>query len=133
MKLDRWQGGFTLNEVLVAMNVVVVAVLAYSLSSGGIMRGRLANDNVTVAIHLAHDKMEQLKAQTNLANDNRCPGAGEHGLSPSGSAGGIFDRCWSIADSSFGAGLKQVDVRVSWQDYENREIAMTTLVFVGNQ
>jgi hypothetical protein len=114
---------------MVAMNLIVVAVMGYSLSAVGLIRGQTANDNFTVAIHLAQDKMEQLKAQTKLVNDNRCPSAGDRGLSATGAAGGIFDRCWKVADSPLGANLKQVDVTVSWRNYDNHEITVTTLVF----
>jgi Tfp pilus assembly protein PilV len=129
--LLRRQSGLTFNEVLVAMNIIVVAIMGYSLSTAGVIRGQTANDNFTVALHLAQDKMEQLKAQVNLVNDNRCPSAGDHGLSATGSAGGIFERCWKIADSSLSASLKQVDVTLSWRDYANHQITMATLVFVG--
>jgi Tfp pilus assembly protein PilV len=132
-KVAGRQRGFTFNEVLVAMNVIVVAVLGYSLSTAGVIRGQTANDNFTVAIYLAQDKMEQLKAQTKLSNENRCPNAGEPRLSAIGAAGGIFDRCWRVADSSLGTNLKQVDVTVLWQDYERHEITMTTLIFIGEQ
>ena len=125
------QAGFTFNEVLVALNITVIAVLGSSLSSVTVIRGQTANDNFTVALHLAQDKVEQLKSQTNLVNDNRCPQAGERGISAVGAPGGIFDRCWKIADSSFGPNLKQVDVTVSWRDYQSREVTLSTLVFSG--
>jgi len=131
MGVTHWQEGFTFNEVLVAMNIIVIAVLGYSLSSVGVIRGQTANDNFTVAVHLAQDKIEQLKAQSTLANDNRCPGAGDRGISASGAPPGIFDRCWTIADSSLGANLKQIDVTVSWRDYQSQAVSLSTLAFVG--
>ena len=124
MSRVRRQRGFTFNELMVAMNLIVVAVMGYSLSAVGLIRGQTANDNFTVAIHLAQDKIEQLKAQTKLVNDHRCPSAG-------GAAGGIFDRCWQVADSPLGANLKQVDVTVSWRNYESHQITVTTLIFTG--
>jgi Tfp pilus assembly protein PilV len=123
--------GMTFNEVLVAMSIIVVAVLAYSLSAVGVIRGQVVSDNFTIAVHLAQDKMEQLRAQANLANDNRCPGAGDRGISPSGAAPGIFDRCWRVSDSALGANLKQIDVSVSWRDHDHHEINLSTLMFVA--
>ncbi len=123
------QAGFTFNEVLVALNISVIAVLGYSVSSVNVIRGQTANDNFTVALHLAQDKIEQLKSQTDLTNDDRCPQSGERGISAIGASGGIFDRCWKISDSSLGADLKQVDVTVSWRDYQWREVSLSTLVF----
>ena len=125
------QRGFTFNELMVAMNVIVVVIMGYSLSTVGVIRGQTVNDNFTVAIHLAQDKMEQLKAQTKLVNENRCPSAGDRGLSATGAGGGIFDRCWKVGDSPLGSNLKQVDVTVSWRNYDNHELTVTTLVFTG--
>ena len=130
MDITERQEGFTFNEVLVAMNVIMIAVLGYSLSSVSVIRDQAANDNLTVAIHLAQDKIEQLKTQANPTNENRCPESGERGISAVGASGGIFDRCWRTSDSSLGSSLKQIDVRVSWRDYQPREVKLSTVVFI---
>ena len=130
MDITERQEGFTFNEVLVAMNVIMIAVLGYSLSSVSVIRDQAANDNITIAIHLAQDKVEQLKSQSNPPNENRCPDAGERGVSAIVAPGGIFDRCWKIIDSVLGSNLKQIDVTVSWRDYQPREITLSTLVFI---
>jgi hypothetical protein len=127
--VGKHQTGFTFNEVLVAINVIVIAVLGYSLSTVGVIRGNMTNDNITVAINLAQDKMEQLKAQSKLVNDDRCPSSGDLAITAFGTPGGIFDRCWRIVDSALGPHLKQIDVTVSWRDRENREIIVTTLAY----
>jgi Tfp pilus assembly protein PilV len=123
------QTGFTLNEVLVSINVIIIAILGYSLSTVGVIRGNMTNDNTTVAINLAQDKLEQLKAQKKIVNDDRCPSSGDHAITNTGMANGIFDRCWKIADSPLGPQLKQINVTVSWRDRENHEIIVTTLVY----
>jgi len=129
MDITERQEGFTFNEVLVAMNVIMIVVLGYSLSSVSVIRDQATNDNLTVAIHLAQDKIEQLKTQANPTNENRCPESGERGISAVGASGGIFDRCWRTSDSSLGSSLKQIDVTVSWRDYQPREVKLSTLVF----
>jgi type II secretory pathway pseudopilin PulG len=130
MHATKRQEGFTFNEVLVAMNVTVIAILGYSLSSVGVIRDQTANNNFTVAIHLAQDKMEQLKSQSNPPNENRCPESGERSISAVAAPGGIFNRCWRIADSPLGSSLKQIDVTVSWRDYDARVVTLSTLVFI---
>src|SRR5713226_2739914 len=97
------QKGFTFNEVLVALSVVVVGVLGYFLTTLGVIRGNATSDHYTVAVNLAHDKMEELKAVANLINEDRCPDAGDRGMTAVGALGGIFDRCWKIFDSPLGA------------------------------
>jgi hypothetical protein len=130
LQIVGWhQKGFTFNEVLVAINIIVIAMLGYSLSTVGVIRGNLTNDNTTVAINLAQDKMEQLRAQSKLVNDDRCPSSGDHAITAIGTSGGIFDRCWRIVDSPLGLHLKQIDVTVSWRDRENRQIIISTLAY----
>jgi Tfp pilus assembly protein PilV len=127
--LGTCQRGYTFNEVLVAINIVVIAILGHSLSTVGVIRANLSNDSTTVAVNLAQDKMEQLKAQKKLVSDNRCPNSGDHAITATGAPNGIFDRCWRVFGSSFGTNLKQIDVIVSWRDREDREIVVSTLVY----
>jgi Tfp pilus assembly protein PilV len=129
LSIAERQAGFTLNEILVSISVIIIAILGYSLSTVGVIRGNMTNDNTTVAINLAQDKLEQLKAQKKLVNDDLCPGSGDHAITAAGMAGGIFDRCWRIVDSPLGPRLKQIDVRVSWREQENREVVVSTLAY----
>jgi Tfp pilus assembly protein PilV len=131
LNLCKREAGFTFNELLVSMNIVIIAILSYSLATVGVLRGGLTNDNFTVAINLAQDKMEQLQAQNNVTNINNCPDAGNRAMSATGGAGGIFNRCWTIADSALGSKLKQLTVKVSWQEHEPREVTISTLAFTG--
>ena len=121
--------GFTFNELLVAMNVMVVGVLGLSMAMVAVIRGNKGNDNFAVAINLAHDKLEQLKASDRLTDGNHCPGGGEIGINGAANGGGIFDRCWNIVPSGLGGQLKQVDVTVSWREPENHQVTLSTLIF----
>jgi hypothetical protein len=127
----RNQNGFTFNELLAAMGLIVFAILAYSVSSFNLIRHQVGNDSSTVAIHLAQDKIEELQARPNLSDENSCADGGERGLSAKSGVRGIFDRCWRIAASELGPGLKRVDVTVSWRDHEARDLTLSTLVFEG--
>jgi type II secretory pathway pseudopilin PulG len=125
------QAGFTFNEILVAMSVVVLAVMGYALSSGNMIRRQTVSSHSTVAIHLAQDKIEELQAQRTLSDNDLCPDGGDRGIGANGTAPGLFDRCWRIAASSYGAHLKQIDVRVSWEDREIHRLTLSTLAFRG--
>jgi Tfp pilus assembly protein PilV len=130
-KQEGAQGGFTFNELLVAMNIVVVAVLGYSLSSIDGVRRQTAGSNSTVAVHLAQDKLEELQARQDLTDGNLCPDSGDHGLAANGGTAGIYDRCWRIAASALGVKLKQIDVTVSWRDPGANQVTLSTLVYTG--
>ena len=123
--------GFTFNELLVAMNVTVIGVLGLSIAIVAVIRGNKGNDNVAIAVNLAHDKIEQLKAASNLSSEDRCPGGGDNGIDSSGAGAGIFNRCWRIVPSALGVQLKQVDVAVSWREPEIHEVSLSALVFTG--
>jgi prepilin-type N-terminal cleavage/methylation domain-containing protein len=125
------QAGFTFNEVLVAMSVVVLMVMGYALSSGNMIRRQAVNSHSTVAIHLAQDKIEELQAQRILSDNDLCPDMGDHGIGANGVAPGLFDRCWRIVASAYGPHLKQIDVRVSWEDREIHSVTLSTLAFRG--
>lgn len=125
----RLQGGFTFNELLVAMNIVAVAVLGYALSSGDVIRRQTISSNQTAAINLAQDKLEELQARTNLTDGDLCPNGGDRGISAKGSGAGIFDRCWKIAASPLGTNLKQLHVTVVWRDHADHQVNLSTLIF----
>lgn len=126
------QAGFTFNELLVAMNLIVVAVLGYSLSSGDVIRRQMTSDNSTVAINLAQDKLEELQARSSLTDGDLCPSGGDRGIAAKGSGAGIFDRCWKIAASPLGTNLKQLDVIVAWRDHADRQVRLSALIFTGD-
>lgn len=127
----RRQDGFTFNEILVAISLIVIAILGYSLSTTGVIRGNHTSGNLTVAVNLAQDKLEQLKGEMNLSNVDGCPGGGDRNISATGGPDGIYQRCWTITDSVFAKDLKRIDVTVFWRDYENREITISALIFKG--
>jgi hypothetical protein len=125
------QAGFTFNELLVSMSVVVLAVMGYSLSSGNMIRWQTINSHSTVAIHLAQDKIEELQAQRTLSDADLCPSGGDYGIAANGVTPGLFDRCWRVAASLHGANLKQIDVTVSWRDHQSHRVTLSTLAFRG--
>ncbi len=127
----RREDGFTFNELLAAMGIVVVVIMGYSLASVNLIRRQIVSDHSSVAIHLAQDKIEELQARQTLGDSDSCPDAGDIGLSPKTGVTGIFDRCWRIATSSLGSALKQIDVTVSWRDHEAHKLTLSTLYFTG--
>jgi Tfp pilus assembly protein PilV len=128
---SRSAGGFTFNEVLLAMNLVVIGILGYSAGTGNLIRWNSAGRDYTVAVNLAQDKLEQIKAQKNWTNVNNCPTAGDVDINASGKPSGQYNRCWTIADSPLGSELKEITVTVSWRARESREVTLTTLVYSG--
>jgi len=125
------QRGYSFNELLAAMGIVMIGVVSYTLNSASMFRHQAVNSHATIALQLAQDKLEELQARRNPSDENRCPGGGEIGLSASAAPGGQFDRCWRVQSSPLGANLKQVDVTVSWRDFQAAEVTLSALLFVG--
>jgi len=123
--------GFTLIEILVAIGLITVGILSFSLNTIGVMQGNYISGNYTIATSLAQDKMEELLGQASFTDVDNCTNPPDQDITATGGTGGIYDRCWKIADPnpSLGANLKQIDVTVSWRDYLSRTVTLSTLVF----
>jgi type IV pilus assembly protein PilV len=116
--------GFTLIEVLVAIAIISVGVLALGANTTSISRSNRLSANTTIAVNLAQEKLEEAKAQTSFAN-------GTFTDTPPGPAGSTFTRALVISDSPE-AGLKQVDVTVTWMEYgAERSVGLNTYVYSG--
>lgn len=122
------QAGFTFNEILVSIHVIIIAVLGYAASTVLLLRGGSTSDIHTAAIHLAHDKMEELQSTGAVANVDNCLSAPERTLTISSGLADNFERCWTISDWAIGSKLKHVTVTISWRDREQRHLSVSTLV-----
>ena len=129
-RLALGEKGVTYAEVLMALGLVAVGVLGFSINTVSVIRGNQRSADYTVAANLAQDRMEQLKAQPALPDFDNCPAAGERGITAMGAPGGVYDRCWTIKNSLVGSGLKEIVVIVSWNESEMRSIKLSTLVAV---
>ena len=130
----RWQKGFTLNEVLIAIALIVIGILGFSLNTAGVIQGNQVSGSVTTATNLAQQKLEELKAQTSFTNVTDTPDS-NNPITATGGGGGIgdrFTRTWTIKDSLLGSGLKEIAVTVRWTEYGiSRNVVLATLVFTG--
>ena len=129
--LFKRTGGFTLIEIIVSIALIAIGILGISLNTIGIIQGNFISGNYSIATSLAQDKMEELLGQTSFTNVDNCTNPPDQDITATGGTGGIYDRCWKIADPnpSLGANLKQIDVTVSWRDYLSRTVTLSTLVF----
>lgn len=133
----RCQRGFSLHETLGAITLISVGILGFAMSTNGVIRGNHFSTNVTIATYLAEDRIEELKVRSSLDNVDNCAGtsdatdAADLNITATGGSGGIYSRCWIISDSPLGVGLKRIDVTVSWRDYMDRSITLSTLAYRG--
>ncbi len=118
------ENGFTMLEVLIALAIFSIGLLAINAMTTMVIKSNYKSKNLTTAVHLAQNKLDTLKAGTYASIID----ASETGLDPRGGASaGIFDRSVTVTSIS-SPDHKIVEVIVSWSDPDPRQVAMQTII-----
>jgi prepilin-type N-terminal cleavage/methylation domain-containing protein len=123
--MNRWlikrgeNEGFTLIEVLIAIVVLSVALLALAGLQIVSIRSNSFGNHMTEAVTLAKDVMEEMKdtqwEQIQGSTDD-----------PQGDSGIVYHRVCSVTESDE---IKTVTVRVTWTwNEENHQVALVTKI-----
>ena len=131
----KTNSGFSLIEVLVATSIFSVALLGLAMGATSVIRQNQTSLHTTIATNLAQDKLEELKAKTTANIDTS--GSPEDGLTVSG-VPVKFNRSWTVVlgGSTINGNIncpnvvefKCVTVTVSWTDYTNRQVTVSSAV-----
>ena len=108
----RGASGFSLVEMLIAMAILSLGLLAAASMQYGSMRNNTKGDVYTQARMLAKAQLETLKNQpltSLIAGDYSDGGL----IDAEGQPGGIYNREWRIAD--WGTQARYITVTVSWE------------------
>ncbi len=125
--ITRKQEGFTILEVLVAISILTVGLLAVASMQVAGMNTNAHARNVTEGINWAQDKLEELIALPYDDPNNMglidTDNDGNLGLGNATAATadysetrGIFTIYWNIADNSPVANSKSIRIIVTWPD-----------------
>lgn len=139
-RIVREQKGFTLIEILVAISILTVGLLAVATMQVSAIRGNHLSDNVTIALALAEDKMENLlitdyddpDLQDTVGGNNASLNSitsvdhQELNIDDTGAAGGIFRRIWNIADNTPITNNKAITIIVAWNNGQHK-VAITSI------
>lgn len=118
------QNGFTLIEVMIAVFIFSMGLLAVNTTTVMVIKTNNMGKNMTTAVNLAQNKLDDLKIMTYSSISD----TSETDLDEQGNAGnGIFDRDVSVTTST-NPDYKTVEVEVSWSKYMARKIALTTII-----
>lgn len=117
-------GGFTLIEILVAMVIFAIATLGLAMGVASIMRANQTSYFTTIATSLAQDKLEELKA--NPASIASCATNCDNPVPIFDNV--TFTRTWVVTEDTPVAGVKQIEVTVTWTNYTDHSLTMSSAV-----
>jgi type IV pilus assembly protein PilV len=117
------QDGFTLLEVLIALVILSVSLLALAALMVTSTRNNAFGGSVTEAATFAQDKLEEFRA---AQWDLLVPTTGGPGTDQKqGSTGVSYRRSWDIAETGT---IKTVIVAVNWNDRIDHSIQLISVV-----
>lgn len=101
--------GFSLIELLIAMAILAVSMLAAASMQIGSIRNNATGNMVTQGNMLAKAQMEVLKNRTDVTT---LVGGVENNIDAAGQPGGIYNRSWIV--SNLGTSARRITVTVQW-------------------
>lgn len=141
-RVKQKQDGWTLIEVLVAVIVLTVGLLAVGTMQISAIRGNFMGGNTSIALTLASERLEDLLNRNyndpvlndaNTANNGDLSSIAnvdfEENVTDAGTvgAGGFYRRIWNIADTATPwPTMKQITVIVTWENNRHR-VALSTM------
>jgi type IV pilus assembly protein PilV len=136
------ESAFTLLEVIIAVSILTIGLLAVAKMQIVAIKGNYFSDNTTIALNLAEKQMERLLglAWTHADLSDAVPGNNndltsvvnfDHeqlNVDERGVVGtGPFRRVWNIADSTPITNNKTVCVIVTWGLNNRHRVALTSI------
>ena len=121
--LNNNQKGFSLVELLIALAILALSMLAAASMQFGSIRNNASGNMATQANMLAKAKMEELKSATDLTTLD--PGGEETGIDAAGQPGGIYTRRYAV--ENLGPTARRITVTVEWtKGTRTRTVSITT-------
>ena len=111
--------GFSLIELMVAMVLIVVGLLAFGIFTGNMVAQDTKSERRTQAATYAQEQLENLKNQATTGTLNT--GTGTETLD------GIYTRAWTVTNGG-NNNLSTISVTISWEGFGNTSLIFQSLV-----
>ena len=137
-RIANEERGFTVIEILIAISILTVGLLAVASMQVSAIRGNGMSSDLTEALTLAEDKMEyllglnyndpdldDLVAGNNANLSTISSGNFDHeelNIDETGNPGGKFRRIWNIADNDPITNNKSIFIIVTWNQNKHKLI-----------
>jgi len=142
--------GFTLLEVMIALVVLAIGLLALAEITIYVIKSNALGNKITRAAVLAEDKLEELKGfsytdpqlsdtdgdstdfSTDIGSNTALFTSPDHTDTCSGGCSISIDqtlqRVWNVANGAPATGMKTVTVIVGWKDSTDHFVALSTII-----
>jgi len=120
MNLSRKSSGFTLIEILIALVIFTISIVAFAGLTVTATRSSSYGGRMTEAVTLAQDKLEELKA-------NSWEKIVSGGDQKTGATGINYTRNWNVLETG-NRNLKTVSIKIDWKDRVDHSISFITVV-----
>ena len=119
--------GFTLIEVLIALVILSVSLLALASLTAVTTKNNAFGSHVTEAATFAQDKLEEFRAlrpQTPPTGDIP-EGPGTDPAAKTGSTGISYVRNWNVVTNG---NIRTITITVNWNDQGNRSMSLVSVL-----
>ena len=120
MNVLRKSSGFTLIEILVALVIFSISVLAFAGLTVTATKTGAYGGRMTEAVTFAQDKLEELKANS----WEKIVSGGDQETGPTGIS---YTRKWKVLEKET-RNLKTVSITIDWNDRVDHSISLFTVI-----